>query len=114
MEAANNTPRFVVKWMETESFQPTISCRNRAAEVTCATLIEALSIFHLETTNTNLKKVSELDYTPSDKEWNQRVTYLVVLTTLMKTPSWKKRQASIITSMTDILPENKCVRVSLL
>ena len=79
MEAANNTPHFVVKWMETESFQPTISCRNRAAEVTCKTLIEALSIFHLETTNTNLKKVSELDYIPSDKEWNQRVTYLVVL-----------------------------------
>lgn len=80
MEAANNTPHFVVKWMETESFQPTISCRNRAAEVTCKTLIEALSIFHLETTNTNLKKVSELGYTPSDKEWNQRVTYLVILT----------------------------------
>ena len=77
--AANNTPRFVVKWMETESFQPTLVCRNRDAEAECKTLIEALSIFHLETATTNYKKVSELGYTPSEKEFRQRVTYLSVL-----------------------------------
>ena len=81
MEAAsNNIPRFVVKWMETESFQPTLACRNRAAEAECKTLIEALSIFHLETATTNYKRVSELGYTPSENEFRQRVTYLAVLT----------------------------------
>ena len=78
--AANNIPRFVVKWMETESFQPTLACRNRAAEAECKTLIEALSIFHLETATTNYKRVSELGYTPSENEFRQRVTYLAVLT----------------------------------
>ena len=77
--AANNIPRFVVKWMETESFQPTLACRNRAAEAECKTLIEALSIFHLETATTNYKRVSELGYTPSENEFRQRVTYLAVL-----------------------------------
>ena len=77
--AANNIPRFVVKWMETESFQPTLACRNRAAEAECKTLIEALSIFHLETATANYKRISELGYTPSEKEFRQRVTYLAVL-----------------------------------
>ena len=76
---ANSTPYFVVKWVETESFQPTLACRNRAAEAECKTLIEALSIFHLETTTANYKRVSELGYTPSEKEFRQRVTYLSVL-----------------------------------
>ena len=77
---ANSTPHFIVKWIETESFQPTLACRNRAAEADCKTLIEALSIFHLETAATNYKRVSELGYTPSEKEFRQRVTYLAVLT----------------------------------
>ena len=77
--AANSTPYFVVKWVETESFQPTLACRNRAAEAECKTLIEALSIFHLETATANYKRVSELGYTPSEKEFRQRVTYLSVL-----------------------------------
>ena len=77
--AANSTPHFVVKWVETESFQPTLACRNRAAEAECKTLIEALSIFHLETATTNYKRVSELSYTPSENEFRQRVTYLAVL-----------------------------------
>ena len=76
----NSTPHFVVKWIETESFQPTLACRNRAAEAECRTLIEALSIFHLETATTNYKTVSDLGYTPSEKEFRQRVTYLAVLT----------------------------------
>ena len=63
-----------------ESFQPTLACRNRAAEAECRTLIEALSIFHLETVTTNYRTVSELGYTPSEKEFRQRVTYLAVLT----------------------------------
>ena len=78
--AVNSTPHFVVKWVETESFQPTLACRNRAAEAECKTLIEALSIFHLETATTNYKRVSELGYTPSENEFRQRVTYLAVLT----------------------------------
>ena len=78
--AANSTPHFVVKWVETESFQPTLACRNRAAEAECKTLIEALSIFHLETATANYKRVSELGYTPSENEFRQRVTYLAVLT----------------------------------
>ena len=78
--AANSTPYFVVKWVETESFQPTLACRNRAAEAECKTLIEALSIFHLETATANYKRVSELGYTPSENEFRQRVTYLAVLT----------------------------------
>ena len=78
--AANSTPHFVVKWVETESFQPTLACRNRAAEAECKTLIEALSIFHLETATTSYKRVSELGYTPSENEFRQRVTYLAVLT----------------------------------
>ena len=77
---ANSTPHFVVKWMETESFQPTLACRNRAAEAECKTLTEALSVFHLETATTNYKTVSKLGYTPSEKEFRQRVTYLAVLT----------------------------------
>ncbi len=76
----NSAPRFVVKWIETESFQPTLACRNRVAEAECETLIEALSIFHLETATTNYQTVSELGYTPSEKEFRQRVTYLAVLT----------------------------------
>ena len=75
----NSTPHFVVKWIETESFQSTLACRNRAAEAECKTLIEALSIFYLETATTNYKTVSELGYTPSEKEFRQRVTYLAVL-----------------------------------
>lgn len=78
--AANKIPRFVVKWMETESFQPTLACRNRAAEAVCETLIEALGIFQLETTMANYKRVSELGFTPSEKEFRQRVTYLAVFT----------------------------------
>ena len=77
--AANSTPYFVVKWVETESFQPTLACRNRAAEAECKTLIEALSIFHLETATANYKRVSELGYIPTEKEFRQRVTYLAVL-----------------------------------
>ena len=76
---ANSTPYFVVKWIETESFQPALACRNRAAEAECKTLIEALSIFHLETETANYKRVSELGYTPSENEFRQRVTYLAVL-----------------------------------
>ena len=76
---ANSTPHFVVKWVETESFQSTLACRNRAAEAECKTLIEALSIFHLETATTNYKRVSALGYTPSENEFRQRVTYLAVL-----------------------------------
>ena len=76
----NSTPHFVVKWIETESFQPTLACRNRAVEAECKTLIEALSIFHLETAATSYKRVSELGYTPSEKEFRQCVTYLAVLT----------------------------------
>ena len=76
---ANSTPYFVVKWIETESFQPTLACRNRAAEAECKTLIEALSIFHLETATANYKRVSELGYIPTEKEFRQRVTYLAVL-----------------------------------
>ena len=77
---ANSTPYFVVKWVETESFQPTLACRNRAAEAECKTLIEALGIFQLETTMANYKRVSELGFTPSEKEFRQRVTYLTVFT----------------------------------
>ena len=77
--AANSTPYFVVKWVETESFRPTLACRNRAAEAECKTLIEALSIFHLETATANYKRVSELGYIPTEKEFRQRVTYRAVL-----------------------------------
>lgn len=73
-------PVYVVKWIETESFQPTLDCKNRAAEAVCKTVDEAFAIYNLELAMTSFKKVSNLDFTTSDSEFKSHVTYLAILT----------------------------------
>lgn len=70
--------KYVVKWNETESLTPRLESQNLECEVVCESLEEARSIFEDELEATNLEKVSELEFEPSEREWRSCVTTLSI------------------------------------
>ena len=70
--------KYSVKWNETESLNPVLESQGLEREVVCDSLEEAQAIFKEELEAISLKKVSGLDFEPSEREWRSHATTLSI------------------------------------
>lgn len=70
--------KYSVKWNETESLNPVLESQGFEREVVCNSLEDAQAIFKKELEETSLKKVSSLDFEPSEREWRSYATTLSI------------------------------------
>lgn len=70
---------YAITWKATESITPQLVSRNNEIAVVCTDSDEAMNIFDQELKSTSMSKLSDLDYKPSDKEYRQHMTFLMMI-----------------------------------
>lgn len=70
--------KYSVKWNETESLNPVLESQGFEREMVCDSLEDAQAIFNEELEATSLKKVSGLNFEPSEREWRSQATTLSI------------------------------------
>ena len=70
--------KYSVKWNETESLNPVLESKGFEREMVCDSLEEAQAVFKNELEETSLKKVSGLNFEPSEREWRSQATALSI------------------------------------
>lgn len=69
--------KYVLNWSETESFVPALA--DNTAKKEFDNLADAEKAFDDELENTDMKAVSELNYSPTEKECRQHETELCII-----------------------------------